>query len=88
MNFCYELYGDRIHTIDYDKLTDSQEPEIKRLINCLGLPWEDTCLTPEENLRTVITASQQQVRKKIYKGSSLDWLKYQSYLGDLFENLH
>ncbi|MDA9291614.1 tetratricopeptide repeat protein, partial [bacterium] len=70
MRFWQKTYGSRIYNIDYDKLTESQEPETRRLIEYLGLNWEDTCLAPQNNKRSVKTASQQQVRKKVYKGSS------------------
>jgi hypothetical protein len=35
----------------------------------------------------VKTASQQQVRKKVYKGSSQAWRKYEPFLGGAFDEL-
>ena len=87
MNFWYQSYNDRIYNLDYDKLTEGQELETRRLIEFLGLNWEDACLAPQENSRPVRTASGQQVRNKIYTGSSQAWRKYRSYIGEVFNDL-
>jgi hypothetical protein len=49
--------------------------------------WEASLLTPQENKRIVQTASQQQVRKQVYKGSSTAWLKYELLLNGAFDGL-
>ena len=36
MDFWYQSYSDRIYNLDYDKLTEDQEPETRRLIEALG----------------------------------------------------
>jgi tetratricopeptide (TPR) repeat protein len=87
MHFWSQTYDDRIYNLDYDKLTEDQEPETRRLIEYLGLNWEDACLSPQNNKRSVKTASQQQVRKKVYKGSSQAWRKYESFLNGVFDEL-
>ena len=63
-------YSDRIYHINYEELTTDQENQSRKLIKYLELNWEEACLSPEMNKRSVRTASQQQVRKKVYKGSS------------------
>jgi tetratricopeptide (TPR) repeat protein len=87
MHFWSQSYSERIYNLDYDKLTEDQEPETRRLIEYLGLNWEDACLSPQNNKRSVKTASQQQVRKKVYKGSSQAWRKYEPFLGGAFDEL-
>ena len=87
MHFWCQSYGDRIYNLDYDKLTEDQEPETRRLIERLGLKWEDACLAPQNNKRSVRTASQQQVRQKVYKGSSQAWRKYEPFLDGAFDEL-
>jgi len=87
MHFWYQSYSDRIYNFDYDKLTEDQEPETRRLIEYLGLQWEDTCLAPQNNNRSVKTSSQQQVRQKVYKGSSKAWCKYEPFLNGVFDGL-
>ena len=80
-------YGNKIYNLDYEKLTNNQEQETRRLIKYLGLSWENRCLSPHKNKRSVATASQQQVRQKVYKGSSKEWEKYEKYLNGAFDCL-
>ena len=87
MQFWQSEYGHRIYSLDYERLTQDQEQETKKLIKYLGLTWENRCLSPQENKRSVMTASQQQVRKRVYKGSSKAWEKYKSYLIGAFDDL-
>ena len=77
-----------IYNLNYEQLTENPEPETRRLIDYLELDWEDSCLSPEQNSRSIRTASQQQVRQKVYKGSSQEWLKYAPFLGNAFEKLN
>ena len=87
MNRWDELYGDQIYHLDYEKLTVDQECETKKLIKNLELCWEDACLSPHKNKRGVKTASQQQVRKKVYTGSSQAWRKFGPYLDGVLDAL-
>ena len=87
MDFWNERYSERIYNLDYDKLTLDQEYETKRLISHLGLDWQEACLSPQENERTVKTSSSQQVRQKVYKDSSQQWCKFEPYLDGAFDGL-
>ena len=80
-------YSDRIYNLNYEKLTTNQESETRKLIDHLGLDWEVACLSPHKNKRIVRTASQQQVRQKVYQGSSEAWRKYEPYLNGTFNSL-
>ena len=82
-----ESYCSRIYTLDYDELTEVQESETRKLIKHLQLKWEDGCLSPQNNKRSVNTASNLQVRRKVYQGSSQAWRKYGSLLNSAFEKL-
>ena len=87
MQFWHKEYGEKIYSLDYEKLTQNQEQETKALLKYLDLTWENRCLSPEKNERSVMTASQQQVRKKVYTGSNEAWHKYEPYLNDAFDSL-
>ncbi len=87
----YKLYEDlmeywskhlnqKIYNIDYDKLTIDQEFETRQMIDYIGLKWDDKFLSPEVNKRIVSTASNVQIREKIYKGSSDHWKNYEPFL--------
>jgi len=87
MRFWYQKYPKLIYNLDYDSLTENQEIETRQLLKYLGLNWQDTCLTPEKNTRSIKTASQQQVRQQVYTGSSQVWIKFAPFLGDVFNEL-
>ena len=80
-------YSDRIYDLNYEKLTTNQESETRKLIDHLGLDWEEACLSPHKNKRVVRTASKQQVRQKVYQGSSEAWRKFEPYLNGAFDSL-
>jgi tetratricopeptide (TPR) repeat protein len=88
MQFWQGHYGDRIYNLDYDRLTTNQEKETRTLLQYLGLLWEEACISPQNNKRSVRTASQQQVRQKVYQGSSQDWRKFEPYLNGAFDQLN
>ena len=74
-------------SVDYDLLTLKQEEETRKLINFIGLSWEDKCMAPQDNNRSVATASNIQVRQKVYQGSSEQWKKYQPFLNGALDGL-
>ena len=63
-------------TVDYENTVEHTEREAKRLIEFIGLAWDDKCLAFHESNRPVKTASVAQVRKPIYKTAVKRWKKY------------
>ncbi len=80
MKFWEIHIGEKIYELDYELLTNNQETESKRVIKQLGLNWEIGCLSPQNNKRSVRTASNLQIREKVYKGSSERWKHYKPFL--------
>lgn len=87
MEFWAKKLSKRIYNLDYELLTVNQESETRQLIEYLGLDWDENCLSPQNNTRSVATASNVQVRQKIYKGSSEQWKKYQPFLNGALDGL-
>ena len=87
MKFWNKLLKNKIYEVDYETLTINHEDKIKELIKYLGLTWEEGCLSPEENKRIVSTASNIQIRNKIFKGSSEKWKKYKPFLNEKLDSL-
>jgi tetratricopeptide (TPR) repeat protein len=87
MQFWGERYGDRIYNLNYETLTINQEDETRKLLQYLGIEWEEACLTPQDNKRSVATASNVQIRQKIYKGSSQKWQKFEPFLNGALSHL-
>ena len=76
-----------VHRINYERLTENQEAETRRLLGYVGLDFEAACLAFHENERAVATASAMQVRSKLYRGSSDAWRNYEAHLGPLLAGL-
>ena len=87
LQYWNKKYRGRIYSLNYEKLTIEQELETKKLIEYIGLDWEDACLSPHKNTRNVQTASVRQVRNRVYTGSSKAWQSYALYLNNIFDNI-
>ena len=87
MEFWNKTLKNKIYEVDYEALTINQENEIQKLIKYLELNWEESCLSPEKNERNISTASNIQIRSKIFKGSSQKWKKYKPFLDGVLDNL-
>ena len=72
-------------TVDYEEVVADTEGQAKRLIEFLGLPWNDKCVDFHKSDRPVKTASVAQVRKPIYQTSVKRWKKYGAGLQPLVD---
>lgn len=82
-----EMYPDAMYEVRYEDNVADVEGQARRLIDYLGLEWNDNCLKFHEVDRPVMTASVTQVRKPIYTTSTNRWRKYEKYLGPLLHEL-
>ncbi len=83
-----EVLPDRFHTVSYEALAGSPTEEIPRMLETLGVPWNENCLSPEKAERSVTTASSRQVRQAIYTSSSYKWQRYRrDQLAPLYDAL-
>jgi hypothetical protein len=73
--------------IDYELLATEPETSVRQMLDFCGLDWYEGCLHPHETKRFVKTASYQQVRRPIYKGSVGRWRCYERHLQPLIEAL-
>ena len=87
MNFWHSEFPNQIYDLKYESMTKNQIIETKELLNFCNLDWDENCLHFYNNNRSVKTASKDQVRKKIYSGSSDAWKKYKNYLEPLTNGL-
>jgi tetratricopeptide (TPR) repeat protein len=77
------VYPGDILDVDYDNLVEDPEPVIRRLLEFVGLDWEDGCLEFNRSERAVRTASVWQVREPLHKRSSGRWRNYATQLEPL-----
>ncbi len=73
--------------VRYEDMVADTEANARRIIEFVGLEWDDRCLRFYESDRPVTTASVDQVRKPIYTTSVARWRRYEHHLGPLIESL-
>ena len=80
-------FGDRFLDISYEDTAANLEPNARKLIDFLELPWEDACLAFHEQSGAVTTASSVQVRQPAHTRSVGRWRRYESQLAPMREAL-
>ena len=80
MNFWKKVFPDFIYNIKYENLISNTKKEVKALLNYCDLTWNNDCLNFHKNKRLVKSASDIQVRKKIYSNSINSWKNYEKFL--------
>ena len=81
------VLGDRLIEVAYEDIVSDQETQTRRLLERLGLEFEDACLSFEKHTAPSTTASSVQVRQKIHTGSVARWRRYEEQLQALREQL-
>ena len=71
--------------VPYAELIADQETWTRRIVEFLGLEWDERCLDFHRTERSVLTASYWQVRQRIYASSIGRWRNYQKFIGPLLE---
>ena len=71
--------------VSYEQLVEEPEASIRRMLEFVGLAWDPRCLDFHQTERTVTTASEWQVRRKL-SGSSLGrWRNYREFIAPLLQ---
>jgi tetratricopeptide (TPR) repeat protein len=74
---------EEILDVPYEALVDDQEAWSRKMLQFVGLPWDERCLDFHRTRRGVMTASKWQVRQKMNRGSVGRWRNYEKFLGPL-----
>lgn len=77
----------RVHRLIHDDLVDDLEGETRRLLDYIGVPFEEDCLRYYETRRAVHTPSSEQVRQPINRSGFGRWRNYEPWLDELKEAL-
>ena len=80
MDFWNQKCAGQILNVQYDNFVLNSEQEAKMIFDYIGLEYSSDYLKLQNNHRSVMTASDLQVRDKIYKGSSETWINYKQFL--------
>ena len=82
-HWCKALPAEAILEVPYEGLVADQEVWTRKILDFVGLEWDERCLAFHETKRSVTTASVWQVRQKIYKHSVERWRNYEKFVGPL-----
>ena len=81
------IFPGRIFENRYEDMISDQEAQSRRLIDYLGLTWDDACLRFFDKDGSVRTASSWQVRQPVYKSSVKRWKNYGGKIQPLIDAL-
>jgi len=73
----------RLLSVHYEELVTHPERETRRILDALGLPWDQACLAFDRNPRPSTTGSAVQVRQPVYRSSIDAWRRYERQLEPL-----
>jgi tetratricopeptide (TPR) repeat protein len=77
----------RVHRVIHERLVDDTEGEIRRMLNFLGLPFDEACLRFYDTERAVRTPSSEQVRRPISRAGLDHWRMFEPWLAPLKDAL-
>jgi tetratricopeptide (TPR) repeat protein len=75
-----EALPGRVHRVIYEKLIEDPEGEVRRLLEHVGLPFEEQCLRFYEKEQAIVTTSVEQARRPIYRSAVGNSRNYEACL--------
>ena len=76
-----------VHRVIYEDMVADTEGQVRRLLDHVGVPFEEECLAFYRNRRAVRTASSEQVRQPIFTDGVDHWRQFEPHLGPLRDAL-
>jgi tetratricopeptide (TPR) repeat protein len=77
----------KVLRVHYEHVVADLAGQVSRILDFLGLPFEQGCLEYYQTDRSIRTPSSEQVRQPIYQSGLEQWRNFEPYLGDLQRNL-
>jgi len=78
-----KVLGERMLDVRYEDVVEDLPKNARKLIDFLGLEWQEACVSFHEQSGAVTTASAAQVREKAHTRSVGRWKKYEEFLGPM-----
>ena len=70
-------------TVNHEDVVDDLETQVRRMLDFVGLEFEQSCVDFHKTKRNIKTPSSEQVRQPIYKSATEQWRYFEPYLGPL-----
>lgn len=78
-----EVLPGKVLRVHYEDVVADLEPQVRRLLDYCGLPFEQACVDYHTTERAVRTPSSEQVRQPIFKSGLEQWRNFEPYLDPL-----
>ncbi len=85
MSFYREKYKNHIYFLNYDKLVNEPETQIKKILDWLGISWNNNYLNHHKSKQGFFTASNVEVRSPINNNSVGGWENYSKLMREPLE---
>jgi tetratricopeptide (TPR) repeat protein len=82
-----QVLPDRVLRVQYEDVVADLETQVRRILDCCGLPFEQSCLEYHATDRAVRTPSAEQVRQPIYTQGLEQWRHFEPFLAPLRDAL-
>ncbi|XOV77636.1 MAG: sulfotransferase [Aestuariibacter sp.] len=83
MNHWHQVLPGQILTVKHEDVVADLPSQLQRMLDYLGLPFEQQCLSFYETKRLVKTPSSEQVRQPIYQSGLEQWKHFSGHLSGL-----
>ena len=87
MRHWHEVLPGEILHVQYEDVVEDTETQVRRILDYLGLPFEEACLEFHKTKRVVRTASSEQVRQPINTKGLEAWKPFEPWLDPLKDAL-
>ena len=78
-----EVLPGKVLRVQHEDVLDDLEGQTRRMLDFIGVPFEEQCLTFHKTERAVRTASSEQVRRPLNRSGQDAWKNYEPWLDDL-----
>jgi hypothetical protein len=75
-----EVLPGKVLRVHYEHVVDDPENQVRRILEYIEVPFEESCLDFHRTERSVRTPSSEQVRQPIYRSGLDYWRNYEPYL--------
>lgn len=82
-----EVLPGKVLCVQYEDMVHNTEEMVRRILDHIGVEFEEDCMRFFENKRAVRTASSEQVRQPIYTKGIGQWIPVKKELAPLIESL-
>jgi hypothetical protein len=73
--------------VQYEEVVADTETQLRKVVDHVGLEWNDDVLRFHKSSRPTLTASVEQVRRPVYNSSVERWRRYERHIAPLIDAL-